>query len=83
MKVSIENFRKKALAVVAAALATIAAASPDIKEASSLMEKGHYAEAFKAYEKIVFAFDGSPVTDGNRAQALLDAPRGGEGQLYQ
>jgi hypothetical protein len=46
MKVSIENFRKKALAVVAVA------------------------------EKIVFAFDGSPVTDGNRAQALLDAPRG-------
>ena len=33
-------------------------------------------------KKIVFAFDGSPVTDGNRAQALLDAPRGGMmGQL--
>ena len=75
MKTAGEEFRKKALAVVAAALATIAAASPDIKEASSLKEKGHYAEAFKAYEKIVFASDGSPVTDGNRAQALLDAPR--------
>ena len=76
MKVSIENFRKKSLAVVAVALAAVEVVAFDIKEASSLMEKGHYAEAFKAYEKIVFAFDGSPVTDGNRAQALLDAPRG-------
>ena len=75
MKVSIENFRKKSLAVVAVALAAVEVVAFDIKEASSLMEKGHYAEAFKAYEKIVFAFDGSPVTDGNRAQALLDAPR--------
>ena len=75
MKVSSENFCKKALAVVAVALAAFEVVAFDIKEASSLMEKGHYAEAFKAYEKIVFAFDGSPVTDGNRAQALLDAPR--------
>ena len=75
MKVSSENFRKKALAVVAVALAAVEVVAFDIKEASSLMGKGHYAEAFKAYEKIVFAFDGSPVTDGNRAQALLDASR--------
>ncbi len=39
------------------------------------MEKGHYAEAYVAYTNIVFAPDGADVTDGNRAQALLDAPR--------
>lgn len=39
------------------------------------MEKGHYAEAYVAYTNIVFAPDGAEVTDGNRAQSLLDAPR--------
>ena len=39
------------------------------------MEKGHYAEAYVAYTNIVFAPDGADVTDGNRAQSLLDAPR--------
>lgn len=47
----------------------------DIKKAASLMENGNYAEAYVAYTNIVFASDGADVTDGNRAQALLDAPR--------
>lgn len=51
------------------------ALSTDIKKAADLMEKGHYAEAYVAYTNIVFAPDSAEVTDGNRAQALLDAPR--------
>ena len=47
----------------------------DIKKAASLMENGNYAEAYVAYTNIVFASDDTKVTDGNRAQALLDAPR--------
>lgn len=47
----------------------------DIKKAASLMENGNYAEAYVAYTNIVFASDSAEVTDGNRAQALLDAPR--------
>ena len=47
----------------------------DIKKAASLMENGNYAEAYVAYTNIVFASDGAEVTDSNRAQALLDAPR--------
>lgn len=47
----------------------------EIKKAASLMEKGHYAEAYVVYTNIIFASDSAEVTDGNRAQALLDAPR--------
>ncbi|MBO5905578.1 MAG: tetratricopeptide repeat protein, partial [Kiritimatiellae bacterium] len=47
----------------------------DIKKAASLMENGNYAEAYVAYTNIIFASDSAEVTDGNRAQALLDAPR--------
>ena len=55
--------------------ASVQVFATDIKDAALLMEKGHYAEAYVAYTNIVFAPDGADVTDGNRAQSLLDAPR--------
>lgn len=63
------------LTAVAFLLAAVDTYALNIKNAASLMEKGHYAEAYVAYTNIVFASDSAEVTDGNRAQALLDAPR--------
>lgn len=64
-----------ALAVAVGVFASVQVFATDIKDAALLMEKGHYAEAYVAYTNIVFAPDGADVTDGNRAQSLLDAPR--------
>ena len=64
-----------AFAVAVGVFASVQVFATDIKDAALLMEKGHYAEAYVAYTNIVFAPDGADVTDGNRAQALLDAPR--------
>ena len=64
-----------ALAVAVGVFASVRVFATDIKDAALLMEKGHYAEAYVAYTNIVFAPDGADVTDGNRAQSLLDAPR--------
>ncbi len=64
-----------ALAVAVGVFASVQVFAIDIKDAALLMEKGHYAEAYVAYTNIVFAPDGADVTDGNRAQSLLDAPR--------
>ena len=64
-----------ALAVALGVFASVQVFATDIKDAALLMEKGHYAEAYVAYTNIVFAPDGADVTDGNRAQSLLDAPR--------
>lgn len=63
------------LTAVAFLVAAVDTYALNIENAASLMEKGHYAEAYVAYTNIVFALDGADVTDGNRAQALLDAPR--------
>ena len=63
------------LTAVAFLVAAIDTYALNIKNAASLMEKGHYAEAYVAYTNIVFASDSAEVTDGNRAQSLLDAPR--------
>ena len=63
------------LTAVAFLVAAVDTYALNIENAASLMEKGHYAEAYVAYTNIVFASDGADVTDGNRAQALLDAPR--------
>lgn len=64
-----------ALAAAVGVFASVQVLATDIKDAALLMEKGHYAEAYVAYTNIVFAPDGADVTDGNRAQSLLDAPR--------
>ena len=63
------------LTAVAFLLAAVDTYALNIKNAASLMEKGHYAEAYVAYTNIIFASDSAEVTDGNRAQSLLDAPR--------
>ena len=64
-----------ALAVAVGVFAPVQVFATDIKDAALLMEKGHYAEAYVAYTNIIFASDSAEVTDGNRAQSLLDAPR--------
>ena len=63
------------LTAVAFLVAAVDTYALNIENAASLMEKGHYAEAYVAYTNIIFASDGADVTDGNRAQSLLDAPR--------
>ena len=65
----------RALTAVVFLIATVDTYALNIKNAASLMEKGHYAEAYVVYTNIIFASDSAEVTDGNRAQALLDAPR--------
>ena len=73
-KLNMKCFRYS-LTAVAFLLAAVDTYALNIKNAASLMEKGHYAEAYVAYTNIVFASDSAEVTDGNRAQSLLDAPR--------
>ena len=65
---------KVALNIVCAALPVICFAS-EYKKAAKLRDEGHFAEAYVAFTNVVFAQDGVSVTDGDRAQALLDAPR--------
>ena len=65
---------KVALNIVGAALPVICFAS-EYKKAAKLRDEGHFAEAYVAFTNVVFAQDGVSVTDGDRAQALLDAPR--------
>ena len=74
MRCFIDEFRR-AIVCAASVFAAFGGFAADIKVAAGLMEKGHYAEAYVAYTNIVFAPDGADVTDGNRAQSLLDAPR--------
>ena len=73
-KLNMKCFRYS-LTAVAFLLAAVDTYALNIKNAASLMEKGHYAEAYVAYTNIIFASDSAEVTDGNRAQSLLDAPR--------
>ncbi len=73
-KLNMKCFRYS-LTAVAFLVAAVDTYALNIENAASLMEKGHYAEAYVAYTNIVFAPDGADVTDGNRAQSLLDAPR--------
>ena len=73
-KLNMKCFRYS-LTAVAFLVATVDTYALNIKNAASLMEKGHYAEAYVAYTNIIFASDSADVTDGNRAQSLLDAPR--------
>ena len=75
MKMHIGVNKSCCVLIVASAFAAVNCFAQSIKNADSLMEKGHYAEAYVAYTNIVFAPDGADVTDGNRAQSLLDAPR--------
>ena len=65
---------KVALNMVSVALPVICFAS-ECKKAAKLRDEGHFAEAYVAFTNVVFAQDGVSVTDGDRAQALLDAPR--------
>ena len=65
---------KVALNMVGMALPVICFAS-EYKKAAKLSDEGHFAEAYVAFTNVVFAQDGVSVTDGDRAQALLDAPR--------
>ena len=65
---------KVALNIVGVALPVICFAS-EYKKAAKLSDEGHFAEAYVAFTNVVFAPDGASVTDGDRAQALLDAPR--------
>ena len=65
---------KVALNMVSVALPVICFAS-EYKKAAKLRDEGHFAEAYVAFTNVVFAQDGVSVTDGDRAQALLDAPR--------
>ena len=65
---------KVALNMVSVALPVICFAS-EYKKAAKLSDEGHFAEAYVAFTNVVFAPDGVSVTDGDRAQALLDAPR--------
>lgn len=74
MRCFIDEFRR-AIVCAASVFAAFGGFAADIKVAAGLMEKGHYAEAYAAYTNIVFASDSAEVTDGNRAQSLLDAPR--------
>lgn len=74
MRCFIDEFRR-AIVCAASVFAAFGGFAADIKVAAGLMEKGHYAEAYAAYTNIVFASDSAEVTDGNRAQALLDASR--------
>ena len=75
MKMHIGVNKSCCVLIAAAAFAAVNCFAQSIKNADSLMEKGHYAEAYVAYTNIVFAPDSAEVTDGNRAQSLLDAPR--------
>ena len=65
---------KVAINLIGVALPAICFAS-EFKKAAKLRDEGHFAEAYVAFTNVVFAQDGVSVTDGDRAQALLDAPR--------
>lgn len=65
---------KVAINLIGVALPAICFAS-EYKKAAKLRDEGHFAEAYVAFTNVVFAQDGVSVTDGDRAQALLDAPR--------
>ena len=65
---------KVAINLIGVTLPAICFAS-EFKKAAKLRDEGHFAEAYVAFTNVVFAQDGVSVTDGDRAQALLDAPR--------
>ena len=65
---------KVAINLIGVTLPAICFAS-EYKKAAKLRDEGHFAEAYVAFTNVVFAQDGVSVTDGDRAQALLDAPR--------
>ncbi len=67
---------KRIFCAVMATLWAACAAGPRLDGAAKLMADGNFAEAYVAYTNVIFAVEGEETpTDGDRAQALLDAAR--------